>query len=359
MYMRRFYSLLVFLVLLIAGTVQAQTTVFSEDFEYVGTIPFKPAGVSYHNTTQTFCPRAGSRSMYLNFINGLAPGAIAYDLTVENLCPTDSFTFSFWVRDCWSGPYSIYVDVFDGSPIPANRLYRDTITFTPTSSWFQYQRGYVAANDSCCIRIYNTWVGGTGNYDVSIDDILLVNETSPSACILSQAVLDFEVVQTLGGNAMLQWNSYVGNELDYFEAERSADGHSWQLLGIVDLPTDATNRFTYSFLDDSPNKGLNYYRVKQVLKDGTTQYTEVQSLNIVQTSTIAGFPNPVYDRINIAPDEEVEEFCFELKDLLGKIVRKGCNQLLVDVYDLPTGTYMLSFYHTNGKLITTQKIQKQ
>jgi len=77
---------------------------------------------------------------------------------------------------------------------------------------------------------------------------------------------------TINNKNYLSWQTATEVNNDYFEVERSADGATFATLGRVDGGGNLPAGAKYSFIDDSPAVGRNYYRLKQVDFDGTVTY---------------------------------------------------------------------------------------
>jgi hypothetical protein len=105
----------------------------------------------------------------------------------------------------------------------------------------------------------------------------------------------------------------------------------------------------YGFTDGAPVKGLNYYRLKQVDKDGKFVYSGVVVIRnngaFVKAQII---PNPVHNMATISIMlAQKEDLQVRVIDASGKLARSykftgnnGENQFLLnDLGNLPTGVY--------------------
>ena len=77
----------------------------------------------------------------------------------------------------------------------------------------------------------------------------------------------------------LVWAVNSPNDVSWFTIERSDNGESFELISDSYCGADSTHHF----LDSSILSGTIYYRVKADLKDGTTQYSEVEQIRIAKT----------------------------------------------------------------------------
>ncbi len=98
-----------------------------------------------------------------------------------------------------------------------------------------------------------------------------------------------------GARAALQWGTASEQGNTGFEVERSADGKSFNKIGFAPTQAPGGNSqaaLSYRFTDSDPLDGLNYYRLKQIDKDGKSVLSEVKVLSFAGASAIEVYPNP-------------------------------------------------------------------
>ena len=81
-------------------------------------------------------------------------------------------------------------------------------------------------------------------------------------------------------NVQLKWQTASETNNDFFNIERSEDGRHWQTLGKMDGAGNSSETLAYTWTDQSPLRGLSYYRLKQVDFDGRYAYSWVRSVAI-------------------------------------------------------------------------------
>lgn len=129
-------------------------------------------------------------------VNADAPAGFFYRDTVNNLCPNQQYSFSFYAAFIGNTTYSTLCDAFGGTVFPRVRCrVRDratglVITEAPTAiisntSWQQYGIRWVmpAGISNIIFELINDAAGGCGN-DIAIDDIVFgVCSATPAAAL--------------------------------------------------------------------------------------------------------------------------------------------------------------------------------
>ena len=129
----------------------------------------------------------------------------------------------------------------------------------------------------------------------------------------------FEVSEfTVSGFLPLEWISFTGrkvngkvalkwitdNEINtsHFDVERSTNGIAFSKIGEV-AAANRSGMHHYNFDDLQPHKGLNYYRLKQIDRDGRSKYSIiVQVLFYGYGDMLIVYPNPAKHVLNIRLD---------------------------------------------------------
>lgn len=112
----------------------------------------------------------------------------------------------------------------------------------------------------------------------------------------------------VGGKVILIWNA--SNELDFykFEVQRAKDALSFERVGSV----QGKDLELYSFNDDFPIMGENYYRLKMIDLDGSYEYSKIITANFIGNDGFKVFPNPIVGGIlkvnGLEQDETIDLF---------------------------------------------------
>lgn len=156
----------------------------------------------------------------------------------------------------------------------------------------------------------------------------------------------------------LNWTTSSEVNSDYFDVERSTDGVNFTSIGRVQAAGFSTTVRKYVLDDRQPIRGINYYRLRQVDRDGTSDYSNIISVRFVPTR-LEVFPNPATGtQLTIRLPEGMGNVQAELTDLEGRIVaspstlQDGFTTPVVDISNLSTGAYMLRITDAAGSAWT-------
>lgn len=165
-------------------------------------------------------------------------------------------------------------------------------------------------------------------------------------------------------NNLLEWLTADELNVDHFELQRSNKGSGFMTIETV----KAKGESKYSFIDNSPAKALNYYRLRMIDKDGSVAYSVVRMID----NTIAGLnmtlhPNPARDILNVQlNDVGTGTVNFLVRDAAGKIVirkpvtiNNGSINTTINLSTLQRGSYVLQAVCDNGCRTEVSKFVKE
>jgi len=153
----------------------------------------------------------------------------------------------------------------------------------------------------------------------------------------------------------LKWTTASEKNSNYFEVQRMTD-EGYQSLGQLAAKGYSHEQVDYSFTDETPLNGENYYRLKQVDLDGTFTYSHVILVRNEVTSSglhIQLYPNPVRVRadfvhVNVTGPQKNVPVLVSLLDINGKEVKSyryksldSNNRVEVPTSELKPGIYLL------------------
>lgn len=154
--------------------------------------------------------------------------------------------------------------------------------------------------------------------------------------------LDFTAVQ-LGQDVKLDWLTGTEYNSDIFEIERSENGIDFIKIGNSDAAGFSTKITSYDFIDNAPNRGINYYRIKQIDFDGAFTYSEIRLVNL-DIDVIYLYPNPSNGLINIAGTKEAKTiFVYNSMGQLIKSFDLSDTENRLDLTNLSQGVYNVRY----------------
>lgn len=205
--------------------------------------------------------------------------------------------------------------------------------------------GSALMNPSCC-------------NSVSALDIACLNFTYPLAFPIE---LGYFVGDYFKGEVLLNWetNSELNN--DHFVIERSFDGRQYEYLAKIKGQGTSIENVQYSYIDEEPLRGINYYRLKQIDHDGSFEYHNTISVNAPIEQHVSIYPNPLHsDALNIELGvQETLPVDVVIFNIMGDAVFRSTydhRNIQAELPNLSSGTYIVSikgkgFEHTDRILI--------
>ncbi len=170
----------------------------------------------------------------------------------------------------------------------------------------------------------------------------------------------------------LIWSTATETNNKGFELERSADGRNFSSVTFVATKAEngnSTSTVNYSYNDARPNAGDNYYRLKQIDRDGKFSYSNVVLLSrkVTDITLSSVYPNPTERELNLViTSPRSEKVMIIVADLTGKIVMQRSTQLMIgnnqetlNVQQLSSGTYIIKAVCANGCETAVHRFVKQ
>jgi Secretion system C-terminal sorting domain len=150
----------------------------------------------------------------------------------------------------------------------------------------------------------------------------------------------------------LNWSTASEEGNDFFTLERSRNGIEFKTIGKVQGAGNSLTVKNYTFTDDAPWSGRNFYRLKQTDFDKQTSYSQIEMVdfNNGEITEVSVFPNPTSNTLNIKGlDNSQEEYEILITSVSGAVVRQEMHtnysdnaNLSIDVSGLNPGIYFLS-----------------
>ena len=194
------------------------------------------------------------------------------------------------------------------------------------------------------------------------DTISLNNNFVTTGLSLSPLAIKISDIQAINKDLAnsINWTSETEDKGDVFEIERSSDGNVF--ISINTIPASGYP-MSYSFMDNNPVVGVNYYRLK--LKDASGKYTYSRIITVIKRSsfglTVSAYPNPTINTLTIMTNGlRGKNSTISITDISGRNIQTlivNNDRVEVNTTALKAGIYFVKYLDENETKII--KIIKQ
>ncbi|MEJ6614684.1 MAG: lamin tail domain-containing protein [Saprospiraceae bacterium] len=228
----------------------------------------------------------------------------------------------------------------------------DEVTYNDTNAWDDGNCGTAGDSDG-------------GGQSLQVEDPCADNSVQGNwtACdptpgtTNSLAILPVEFgkvdARNVHGKIEIHWETYSEINNDRFEIERSDDASRYETIGAVKGNGNSLKLNDYTFVDESPLTGINYYRLKQIDIDGRFEYSDMVSVEM-DRSSIRITPTSTYDFVTVNTGAQSSII---LRSVNGQVMNQQSNSegnFTVEMAHYPQGIYFLTI-NMNGS-IQTEKV---
>ncbi|MCO5274765.1 MAG: hypothetical protein M9900_07570 [Flavobacteriales bacterium] len=195
--------------------------------------------------------------------------------------------------------------------------------------------------------------------------------TDPSLVSCTPLVLPVELLFLAGlpnGNAVdLTWATATEKNSSHFVVERSTNNLDFVPIGRVAAAGSSQYRIDYGFTDPAPVHGVNYYRLRLVDLDGSTDLSNVVAVEFAgEGNGVVAWPNPVQELLHIGMDLQGQAaVTVQVLDAVGRVVQQqhtvvAAGQASMDVgtATLVPGAYMVRILGSSGEVLGTARFVK-
>jgi hypothetical protein len=175
---------------------------------------------------------------------------------------------------------------------------------------------------------------------------------------LPVTLLTFTAKRDAGNTVLVQWQTASESNNSHFIIERSGDGRNYASIGRV--AAGSSTGASYSFTDEQPFSGNNYYRLRQHDRNGSQRLYGVRLVQGVEgVGAPALYPNPVVGNAVTVDLKRtlIKPLAYIISNAAGQVVGSGQltnRQQMVSVNQLPAGYYHLQM--GDGQTLSFQKL---
>lgn len=312
----------------------------------------------------------GSQCWNMN-TNGTTVAPMYYECVPGANQSTNYFTFS---TDCDGTPVDTVSLIFSvtnmGCGVTAMSMYRDN---TPCDGSYEellvncavfeeVTGGTTATNffQTYILPACNTYVMQIISDEntsgcASGGQILVLKDVGPPTTVLPIELLSFTGYNDRAVNVLNWVTSSEVNSLK-FEIEKSLDGSTFEYIGEVMAAGNSTAQLDYSFIDEYPQLGDNYYRLKMIDKDGKFKYSELINIRVKEDNSVVKdgivkiYPNPTNGMLNVQYQASSEKTLdLSVFDVTGRTVlnrpenvKRGMNIIQINAHQFSKAMYILN-----------------
>ncbi len=178
----------------------------------------------------------------------------------------------------------------------------------------------------------------------------------PSHVIFASNSLVLNIIKS---NELIQlnWTTTLNNEINYFDIEEGNDNKTFRKI-YSQVPITNKNNYIQRipfFI------GKSYYRIKQVLKDGSIVYSNVVTKGSSSVKPKL-YPNPTLGDVVV---DIIDDVNFSVMDMTGRVLQNGFhlikngNSLNINIKNIAKGVYLLQLIDRQSLIETVISFVKQ
>jgi uncharacterized delta-60 repeat protein len=166
---------------------------------------------------------------------------------------------------------------------------------------------------------------------------------------------------SVGSNVKIEWTALNELNIVQYNIERSVDGKNFITISNAKALDNGQQKMDYSYMDQMPAGGDNFYRIKSVSKDGAPHYTGIVKVNFVSApSSIILSPNPAKDLLYIQGLSSSAK-TISVIDVKGKLLQQvttANSNYVFNVKQLAAGIYFIRIDEA-GNVITLKFVKER
>lgn len=193
---------------------------------------------------------------------------------------------------------------------------------------------------------------------ISGSDIVIVRYNNST--ILPVTLTNFNAIKK-DKTTLLNWQTATEINSSYFQVQRSVNGQSFNAIGTVKSAGNTSIAQQYTFVDEAPANGINYYRLKQVDVNGHESFSKIETVNFNNSAPVLLYPNPVKNNFYVTNLPQTKT-TITIVNTDGKLLYKQVNSNSTytgNITALSSGKYYIIIFGMDGKKIAVLTLIKQ
>lgn len=323
-------------------------TSFAQDLDFATTAPLYPAGAATHSYVGIGTPAV---NVDLS-INGPGTASIASperagtglstpNWKFNNSGETRSYSFTF--GDPVTGLEFALIALQYRTFANTDHNYQDKITILATDEFGNSVMPVIPAGTGYSVNGNEVLATSTGASNVNkvrfptkVKNVTILFGNGPMAgpspngqgftigdMDWSGVVLPVEFsyfrAKPIGSVVQLVWETATERNSDFFAIEHSLDLNAFTAIGRLKAVGDATRSQSYAFVDDRAHRTTNYYRLRQIDKDGSERFSKIISTrHDSYLADLTVYPNPSDGHTIYLQFNELDLNALQLTDMNGR-----------------------------------------
>ena len=180
---------------------------------------------------------------------------------------------------------------------------------------------------------------------------------TPIRLITFNGVHDAKTIQ-------LSWATASELNFDYFDVQRASADLNFLSIGKVEGNGTTNIRHDYTFVDELPIIGKNYYRLRSIDYDGFTETFEIVGVDFEGEKQFMLSPNPsdgtsISAQVNFTPRENAIVIVYDnVGSIVGKFELHGVSSSFNFLERLKPGVYFAKFSSDNFSKVSRFLVQE-
>ena len=212
---------------------------------------------------------------------------------------------------------------------------------------------------NAAVAVSFTQTGGSFQISMSAnrsDEIVTFSINLTGSCgpscngVLPITLKDF-YAEPLENEILLKWNVSTEKNVAYYLLEKSSDGILFTPLNTISSLSGISgeNNLSYFNYDYKPVKGINYYRLKNVDKDGNVCPHKVIAVNFKSAASSIIWLNQTSELIKIGYEKTPASKSVLIRDLTGRLIKEiELNAEAPAEKELPVSEFQKGIYLISG-----------
>ena len=155
----------------------------------------------------------------------------------------------------------------------------------------------------------------------------------------------------------LRWATASEHNSDHFVVERSTGPDTFEAIGLLPAAGESQQTTAYVFTDNSPREGLNFYRLRQVDGNGSSQHSNtVQALYKPGSVSVQVLPNPAHEHLEVLLNVALDASpLVRITDAAGRVVSEQrppagqqATRFTIALHRLEAGVYTMCLFDDGG-----------